>query len=226
MTRALRAVLGHVPVEPPLARELPFVGRVEQLTQLEQLFHQVEEGAALGALVLGPSGLGKTSLVNCFLDELHTRKSALVLRSRCYINEEMAYQAVDGSIDALSHYLCSLPPVESAALLPRDARSLTYLFPVLSRVPSIAAAPSIRAPSEDRASLRERAGVALRELLTRLGDRVPIVLCIDDVQWDDADSAWLLSTLLSDPEPPALLLITICRSEAQDQSQLLRALQL
>jgi serine/threonine protein kinase len=222
---AVRAQLGRASRPPPAQPKHRFLGRAQQLADLERIFQSVESGAAAVALVLAPSGLGKTTLVEEFLESLRSEHRALVLRGRCYVNEELPYRAVDGGIDALSHYLCSLPPTRTAALLPRDATSLASLFPVLSRVEAIASAPPIRSAPDDRASLRERAGAALRELLTRLSDRMPLVLFIDDIQWDDPDSAWLLSVILSEPESPALLLLATCRNDARAHSKILHALE-
>jgi hypothetical protein len=146
-----------------------------------------------------------------------------VLRGRCYVNEEVTYQAVDGSIDALSHHLSNLPRLRVAALLPRDVRSLSTLFPVLNRVDALASAPPVRS-LDDKGSLRERAASALRELVARLSDRLPLVLFIDDIQWDDDDSAWLLTKLLAPPDPPAVMLIVTCRTDVRAESSLLRDL--
>lgn len=221
---ALRARLGAQGSVASAARELPFLGRSNELATLSSMFTAVERGGAAIALVIAPSGLGKTALVDRFVDELRANHRAIVLRSRCYVNEELAYQAIDGCIDALSHYLCSLPRAQTAAILPRDTQSLARLFPVLDRVESIAAAPPVRSAQEDRASLRERAAAALRELTARLSDRTPLVLVVDDVHWDDEDSAWLLSSLFAEADPPALFLIATCRSELRADSHLLRAL--
>lgn len=218
----LHSALGRA-TGPSAPRDSGMVGRVRELEALREIFSHVERGEPAIAVVEGSSGLGKTTLVDSFLHELRTQHRAIVLRGRCYVNEEVTYQAIDGNIDAISHHLRALPQGQVAALLPRDVRSLARLFPVLNRVEAIALAPPVRS-LEDKASLRERAAAALRELLARLSDRLPTVLFIDDVQWDDADSAWLLSTLLAAPEPPAMLLVLTCRSEERVHSHLLREL--
>ena len=221
----LARALGELPRRAPTGTEQPFVGRAAQLAELHALFARVEHGALSAPVVLASSGLGKTALVERFLDQLRSDHRAIVLRGRCYVNEDVAYRAVDGIVDALSHYLSSLPAAKTAALLPRDARALARLFPVLNRVSAIATAPAVRpALPDDQASLRVRAVDALRELLTRIGDHLPLVLFVDDIQWDDADSGWFLSALLNDVSPPAMLLVATCRSDVKAHSHVLRAL--
>lgn len=195
-------------------RAAPFVGRAEQRSMLEDCFDvATSERRAVAVYVQGESGVGKSTLVQRFTDSLAiTDPHAIVLSGACYEHETVPYKAVDGLVDALSRYLSRLPAPAASALLPRHAAALAQAFPVLSRVEAFAECPRPKAEI-DPVERRSRVFGAFRELLARLGDRAPLVLVIDDLQWADADSFALLGDILRPPESPAFLLVATVRSE-------------
>ena len=191
-------------------------GRGAELAALHDAFEATLAGQSVIIRVSGASGMGKTALVQHFLDELVSRRDAVALRGCAYERESVAYKAVDGVVDALSRCLISLERRGDPLPLPADAWALACLFPVLRRVDAIA---SLSAGVLDNPQLvRQRAFVALRSLLSELARLHPMVLSIDDVQWGDVDSATLLREVMRPPLGPPVLLILGYRDGAESEA--------
>jgi hypothetical protein len=209
---------GEWDISSSLSSTPEFIGRADELELLREAFDHAREGRSATIYVHGESGVGKTALVRSFCDAMVAERGAVVLSGRCYESELVPFKAVDGLIDALSRYLMSLPRAEAGELLPAKALLLTQVFPVLRRVEAIAESPLPPDAVRDPQELRMRAFAAVRELLSRLAERHPVILTLDDMQWSDADSLVLLREIMRVPEAPALMLVMIvCSDAGQDE---------
>jgi serine/threonine protein kinase len=191
----------------------PFVGRQSELDSLRNAFDAVRHGQTVTCFVHGESGLGKSALVHEFMARVKDDPSrAMILFGRCYEREAVPYKAIDGVIDAVSRALRRMDKAEVLALLPLRSMFLAQVFPALRQVEAVAEAPPVTSELIDPIEQRSRVFHDLRELFTRLARRSPLVVCVDDLQWADADSLLLLRELMRPPSAPGLLLIATVRT--------------
>jgi hypothetical protein len=208
----------------PSSQSALFLGRARELESLASAYDAARAGCAVTVLLHGGSGLGKSALLQRFIDERVRENGAVALSGRCYEREAVPYKAVDAVIDELSAFLLGLAREEADALMPGDVATLARLFPVLSRVPSVEEPPVRGFVARDPQELRRRAFTALRALMGSIARRWPVILAIDDLQWGDLDSSQLLAELLRPPGAPPLLFLASYRSDATAGSPLLRTL--
>ncbi|HEX4352637.1 MAG TPA: AAA family ATPase, partial [Polyangiales bacterium] len=180
--------------------------------------------------VEGDSGIGKSALVEHSLELLQQSvPPPLMLRSRCYENELVAYKAFDGAIDELARVLAAMPPAECEALLPPQAALACRLFPALAAVERLAKMP-LRPIAADPAAQRLDAFSAVKRLFAKLGESRLLVLAIDDLQWADGESFRLLRSLFEGDDPVRCLVLATVRppneldADAAEGIQALRTL--
>ena len=199
-----------------------FVGRADELTLLQGAYVASCATGARSVLVRGRSGIGKTRLLDHFIERLqHAGASEsgegapLILASRCHEAENLPYQALDEVIDSSSLHLLDMPEQQRATLLPTHISALARVFPVLDRLPGVAGNEAAHEP----ALLRTQALEALRQLLRGLAGWRPLVIRIEDSHWSDPDSREVLESVLSPPTPARLLIVATVRSEPEHRHQ-------
>lgn len=212
-TQIFAALSGESVVDEDSSLDRPFfIGRESYLDSLNSAYARLERGQSAIVCVHGRSGVGKTTLIHRFLIETVAARGAVLLEGRCYEQESVPYKAVDNLIDALTQLLLEMPANDILPVLPRNIQSLARVFPVLRRVKAIGALDN--APTaNDPLLVRRQAFEALGQLLSAIGQRLKLVLYIDDLQWGDLDSAQLLASVLAQQPSPRLLLLVSYRSE-------------
>ncbi len=214
-----------VATRPASGPSTPLVGRRRELETLDSAFTEMARGKLVTARIYGVRGAGKTALVRTFLER--AERDAIVLEGRCYEQESTPYKGLDALVDSLSRYLVDLSGADAAeaeALVPADAGPLARVFPVLKRVSAIRRWAAVRLANAEPREIRRRAFASLCEVLRRVGERRPLVLCVDDLQWGDADSAELLANLVQPPAPIRMLLLAVYQGERRTESPCLDAI--
>lgn len=185
--------------------EQVFVGRKTELERLRSGFARARtETHAL--VVSGEPGIGKSAVVERFLAGL--RNQAIVLRGRCYEQESVPFGGVDSLVDALSDYLLGLSDDALGVLFEGGVSHLARVFPVLYRIPLLAA-QRVEGPMVNDATLRDHAIRELAQIFAALGRLQTPVLYLDDLQWLDADSLTLIREAFLDRRVRCLFVATM-----------------
>jgi hypothetical protein len=217
----------HARRHTPLAVSAQSVlGREQELTALGRAYSKMRKGELAVVVVEGSSGIGKTCLVEAFLDDLQNASASapLVLRGRCHERETLAFKALDQVVDGLSYRLANLSADDQAYVLPDGILYLSEIFPVLRRLKLTERKRYFLPALRDARELRNQAFVAFCELVKRMARTQPLVVFIDDLQWADRDSFSLLRAIIQQPGAPALLLIASFRksTDSAEMDPLLR----
>jgi DNA-binding winged helix-turn-helix (wHTH) protein len=183
-----------------------FVGRAAELQQLEQHAEIARGGKRQLVIVTGELGIGKSTLIDVFTDNLAKTGEVVVARGQC-IEQYGAGEAYLPVLDALEQ-LCRAADAEATiALLRRLAPS--WLIDL----------PTLISPQEREALARQCLGITterrLREVTAffeEIAKNRRVVVIFDNLQWVDPSTLAWISFLARRRAAARLLLIGTCRS--------------
>ena len=196
------------PVEPAHVDRW-FVGRQRELAVLDEALAE-SRNHAVSVLVEGESGVGKTALVERFIELARgADPRVVVLRGRCHERERIPFNAFDGVIDDLARFLLAQREARVERLVPDGVSALLAVFPALRAVEVLADAGALETAST--IDVRGKGFAALRALLGKLSRRRTVIITLDDLQWADPDSRALLRDLMRAADAPNICLVATQR---------------
>jgi predicted ATPase/DNA-binding winged helix-turn-helix (wHTH) protein len=206
-----------------VAGDPQLVRRESELAQLKRLMEKAQEGIRQVVFVTGEQGIGKTSLVDKFLETLNPRSTdtlpgpAYVARGQC-LEFHGAIEAYMPILEALTA-LCRQPGrMHVQATLRRYAPQWLMQMPSLLNASQFQELRRVTVGAMRERMLREMA-----ETLEVLSSDIPLVLVLEDLHWSDPSTLHLISYLGQRRAPARLLLICTYRASELGDDHLLRA---
>jgi predicted ATPase/DNA-binding SARP family transcriptional activator len=190
-------------------RDEPFVGREGELKALERFFDSILENQGNFVLVEGETGIGKTRLVDKFLESIEPR-GGMVIRGHGYHKEISPYRLFSemlrnffSSINYDTRYLAPLLDNLTLALLEKIVPELEDYIPFdLSRITT----PSM-SPKEEK----QRFYDMLLLFFLKLSHRHPLILDIEDLHWLEPDTLELLRYLITNFRKAPIMVVATSR---------------
>ena len=183
------------------------VGREQELDALNHEFERALHGRARIVVVSGEAGVGKTTLVETFVQQLTDRGDAVRIgRGRC--SERLAgSEAYLPVLEALD----SLQRSEHPGSLSRLIRALAPSWYSQLMPPSDNDSSAARLAAETAGGSQERLKREIAALLEEIGRIQPIVFWFDDVHWADPSTTDLIGYLARRLDNTRLLIVATLR---------------
>jgi DNA-binding winged helix-turn-helix (wHTH) protein/predicted ATPase len=185
----------------PSRDALEMLGRDAELAKLQGWLEHAVRGERQTVFVTGEPGIGKTTLVQAFLQQMSRDSAILVARGQC-----------------LEHYGSGeayLPVLDGFSRLCRSAAATQVLNCLRQHAPSwLPQMPSVIPPAE-RSVLQSQAQGATRERMLReiaeaieaIAVESPLLLVLEDLHWSDYSTLDLISYLARRQDRARLMVI-------------------
>jgi DNA-binding winged helix-turn-helix (wHTH) protein/tetratricopeptide (TPR) repeat protein len=180
------------------------VGRDTALARLHNALQKMLRGERQIVFITGEAGIGKTSLVDAFIESIQPRGSIRIGRGQC--------------LEQYGTGEAYLPLLEAIGRLCRDEELLVQLL--RDHAPLwLLQMPALLTPAEREVLLREVSGASRERMLREIGEALvalttesPLVLVLEDLHWSDYSTLDLISYLANQRASAHLMLIGTFRN--------------
>lgn len=176
-------------------------GRAAELERLHGWLGQALGGSRQVVFLTGEAGVGKTTLVEAFIEEARSQADLLIARGQC-IEHYGAGEAYLPFLEALGQLCRGEEGNELVALLAHRAPTWLVQMPWLIGASDLQALQRRVAGATRERMLREMA-----EALEALTAERPLLLVLEDLNWSDRSTRALIAWLARRREPARLLLL-------------------
>ena len=202
--REIKSETANVVLPSRAVRSLEVVGRDDALSLMRSLLQKTNSGERQIVFVTGEAGIGKTSVVDAFVQSVAPGGNIRIGRGHC-----------------LEHYGTSeayLPVLEAVTRLCRENRQMIDVL--RANAPMwLLQMPSLVVASEREALSREMTGATRERMLREMGETLealaadaPLVLILEDLHWSDYSTLDLITYLASQRQSSQLMLIGTYRT--------------
>ena len=182
-------------------RGRPFIGRAAEYRVLYDAWEDVRRGKPRNVLVLGDSGVGKSTLVGR-LTTAAGLEGAAISRVQCYdLEREIPYSTLSNLVLGL----LDRPGVSATA--PEALADLSRTVPEVRR-----RFPNIPVPSDSQGeTARIRLTEACQELVNAVAEEHPVILVVDDLHLADDISLAVLHLVMRRAGKKPIMVILLAR---------------
>jgi DNA-binding winged helix-turn-helix (wHTH) protein/predicted ATPase/energy-coupling factor transporter ATP-binding protein EcfA2 len=185
----------------PMAAATQILGRDAELATVRNWFGWVVSGKRQTVFITGEAGIGKTTLVQAFLEQAVEVPGTVVVRGQCLEHF--------GSGEAY------LPVLDGFSRLCKSSAGARVLQVLREQAPSWLAHMSSLPPPLERDILQPQSAGAPRERMLRemaeaidtLTEQSPLLLVLEDLHWSDYSTLDLISHLARRGDPARLMII-------------------